>query len=292
MGKSGVLRSACVVGLLGGLGVIVSVPAGAAHAHGTGVSSTCTGTPASPGVLTGTYATDVVVTGYCDVDGGAAVVEGSLTLAAGATLNATFASNDVSGPGPSSLAVSGNLKVGRGSTLAMGCEPDHMTCADDPTNTLSGSDRVGGNLIGSHTLGIVVHDSTVVGSITEVRGGGGLNCVPPASGYFAQIGNPVYSDFEDNSVGGNLRIAGLQTCWIGMLRNTVQGSLIDSSNSFADVDANETLTNTVHKNMKCSGNSPVVHYGDSGGSPNLVHGHASGECSFTAVTGGQIAEKF
>jgi hypothetical protein len=287
MGTMGALRTACAVGLLGGLGVSLSAPAGAAGAGAAGATPTCTGSPAAPGVLAGTYPSGVVVSGYCDVDGGPTVVDGNLTIAAGATLNATFASDEVSGTGPSSLAVSGNLKVGRGATLAMGCEPVHMPCADDPTGTRTGSDRVGGNLVGPGALGMVVHAATVVGNITESGGGGGPSCVPPSTGYFGQIGYPVYSDFEDDTVGGNLRVVRLQTCWLGMLRDTVQGNLTDSANTFADPDANETLANTVHRNMVCSGNSPAVHYGDSGGSPNLVHGHASGECSFTASTAGQ-----
>lgn len=84
-------------------------------------------------MLAGAYASGAVITGYCVVDGGPAVVEGNLTVAPGATLDATFASDDVSGSGPSGLSVSGNLKVDRGATLGMGCEPLRMPCADDPT---------------------------------------------------------------------------------------------------------------------------------------------------------------
>lgn len=163
--------------------------------------------------------------------------------------------------------------------------------SDDPTGTLTGSDRVGGNLVGARALGLVVHASTVVGNLTESGGGGGPSCAPPPTGYFAQIGNPVYSDVEDDTVGGNLRVVRLQTCWLGLLRDTVQGNLTDRANTFTDPDANEALANTVRGNLACSGNTPAVHYGDSGGLPNLVHGRVSGECSFTASTSQPIAVK-
>jgi hypothetical protein len=90
----------------------------------------------------------------------------------------------------------------------------------------------------------------------------------------------VFSDFENNSVGGSLAIAGLQTCWLGALRNVVHGTGLDIKNTFADPDANEVLSNTVEGSMVCLANSPQVLYGDSGGVPNQVRGFAFGECGF------------
>ena len=48
--------------------------------------NTCTGTFKAPGVLAGKYKGDVVVTGVCVVNGGAAVVKGDLILAPGLVL--------------------------------------------------------------------------------------------------------------------------------------------------------------------------------------------------------------
>ena len=82
----------------------------------------CSGAVGSPGLLAGTYHGNVVVTGVCEVDGGAAVITGNLILAPGSALNATFALNDVTS-GTSSLTVHGNVNVGSGVVMAMGCEP-------------------------------------------------------------------------------------------------------------------------------------------------------------------------
>ena len=281
--------------LLAGLAVAAAAPAGATtgrsrlptNARGT----VCTGTEATPGVLTGTYPSGVAVTGYCEADGGAAVVDGTLTIAAGATLDATFAKNDVAGTGTSSLTVTGGVKVDTGATLVMGCEPGYMACSDDPGGTLSRYDHIGGSLVAKRPLGVVVHATSVAGSVNESGGGGGLTCANPASGLFAKIGYGVYSDYEDDSIGGGFHVSGLQSCWIGILRNRVTGSFVDSGNTFADPDANEALQNTVQRNITCTGNTPTVQFGDSGATQNVVTGKASGECAFTLASGTPVSVK-
>jgi hypothetical protein len=85
--------------------------------------NTCTGTLASPGVLAGVYRGNVVVTGVCFVDGGAAVIKGNLILAPGSTLNATYSA--------SPLTVFGNVSAGSGAVMAMGCEPNELPCSDN-----------------------------------------------------------------------------------------------------------------------------------------------------------------
>jgi hypothetical protein len=90
----------------------------------------------------------------------------------------------------------------------------------------------------------------------------------------------VYSDFEDNYIGGDLDIAGLQTCFDGIARNNIQGGLSDIGNVFADPNANEVKTNQIHKDFDCSDNSPKVQFGAGGGASNQVVGVALGECNF------------
>jgi hypothetical protein len=280
------------------IGAAAAGPAGAAAARASGTPATCTGTKKLPGHLFGTYPNGVLVSGYCDVNDGAAVVDGDLTVGAGATVDATFANNDVKGTGRSSLTVTGDLVVGAGATLVMGCEPVHMGCSDDPNGTLTGSDHIDGSLIATDALGVVVHAATFGGSVTQTWGGGGVTpasggapatCIKTPPGLFAAMGNGVFSDYEDNTIGGNLRIAHVQTCWIGALRNTVTGDMTDSHNLFSDPDANEALANAVGGNIKCKGNSPAVQYGDSLASPNVVSGSASGECSFTLSVGTPVS---
>ncbi len=43
----------------------------------------------------------------------------------------------------------------------------------------------------------------------------------PTTGIFATLESPVYSDYEDSTIGGNLRVTGLGSCWYGALRDHV-----------------------------------------------------------------------
>jgi hypothetical protein len=280
---SKLLRFAAIISLALAAVVLGAGAAGAADTHAWHANR-CTGTLAKPGVLAGTYRGDVVVTGVCAVNGGAARIKGNLILAAGSTLNATFALNDVTGKGTSSLTVRGDIRVGAGAVLGMGCEPNFQPCSDDPNaatgGTLTGHNRVIGNVTAWRALAVIVHASKIGGSLILVGGGGGRTCAIPATGIFAQLKSPVFSDAEDNTIGGNLIYAGLRTCWLGGLRNHVRGNIADIHNKMADPDANEVLTNVVRGSIACFGNSPAVQYGDSMGSPNRIHGHAYGQCSF------------
>lgn len=100
-------------------------------------------------------------------------------------------------------------------------------------------------------------------------------------GGLAAAQSPVFSDAEDNTIGGDLKVTGLQTCWIGALRNHVRGDLCTARNAMADPDADEVLANVVRGDIACFGNTPATQYGDSASSPNQVRGHASGECAFS-----------
>jgi hypothetical protein len=269
-----VLAAAALIVPLGSLG-------GSALASATTTSATtCTGAPNDPGTLAGgTYST-VSVTGVCAVDGGQVTVTGDVTVAAGATLVAAFANNSA-GPGTSGITVDGNIDVGSGATLLLGCEAAHFACVDDPNQnapTLNSPDTVKGSIVATDPLGVVVHLTTIGGDATQSGGGGGPSCAP--SGIFALFQSPVYSDYEDNSIGGNIRVTGLTSCWLGGIRNDIAGSATYSDNALTDPDANEILTNHIGGNFLCSDNSPAIEYGDSHGSPNVVGGFATGQCAF------------
>ncbi len=265
---------ALVVGLVG-VGS-AAIPAGAATAR------TCSGTQAAPGVLAGTYPSGVTVTGVCEVNGGPAVVQGTLTLAPDAFLHATFALNDRGGSGVSSLTVNGNVIVRNGATAVLGCLPSSSPCDDDPnaeTNpTLAMSPHITGSLVSTNALGVVAHNINVGGSVTETGGGGGTTCAPV--GPFALEDSPAYSTYEDSTIGGSVVLTGIDSCWLGTIRNHVGGSVVVRNNTMADPDAMEIVTNVIQSSLVCTGNSPAVQFGDSGGSPNMVHGGAAGECAF------------
>lgn len=279
-----VLRFAAIASLAVGTVVMGASAAGAATGTQQHPVSVCKGTLSSPGVLAGTFHGTVVVVGACAVNGGAAVIRDNLILTPGSVLDATFALNDVTGKGASSLAVFGNVSVGSGAVLAIGCEPNFSPCSDDPDankgGTLTGQNHVFGSVSAWHALAVLLHASTIYGNVTSVGGGGGVTCAVPKTGIFHLLKSPVFSDSEDNNVGGSLSFTGLRTCWLGALRNHVRGSVVDIGNKMADPDANEFLANVIRGNIVCFANTPAVQYGDSMSSPNLVRGSAFGECAF------------
>jgi hypothetical protein len=263
-------------GLLTGAGIASAAAAGAPR-------FTCSGSVKQPGVLAGTYS-DVVVRGLCVVNSGAAHVQRDLVVTPGSALLAAYARDRTTRGGSSNLTVGGNLTVLRGGTLILGCEAAHFACIDDPNQknpTLDSSSSVGGDLIAHHALGIVVHASTIGGNVVERGGGGGVSCT--STGIFAAFKSPVYSDYEDNWVGGNLTVAGLRSCWFGALRNNLRGNALVAANKLADPDAMEVVSNNVRRNLSCVRNSPAVQYGDSVGTPNVVRRWATGQCGFTVL---------
>jgi hypothetical protein len=273
-----------------------SAAAAAALPGGDG-TQTCTGTVSSPGTLAGTYG-NVVIAGACVIDAGPADVTGNLTIAAGGALTAIFGLDDQTGSGNSDLTVHGNLIVGDGASLMLGCTSVIITtwgvsglvshpsfpCLDDPDKTaptLNTHDVVDGNLVANNPLGIVLHDSTVRGNLSQQGGGAGLGCVPV--GIFKQyVGYPEYSDYENDQFGGNVDITGLDTCWFGTHRNFVRGNMTVDDN-VAGKDAMEVDTSTILGNLSCQGNSPAVELGDGDGSPDQVGGDATGQCGFDVL---------
>jgi hypothetical protein len=135
---------------------------------------------------------------------------------------------------------------------------------------------------------ILAHANVINGNVSQSGGGGGVNCEP------LPFGPPAFSTYEDNTVGGNLIVEGLHTCWDGSFRNHVGGNLIWNDNVtwdgtpitsqqdtllHGDDDGNEISGNFVHGNLNCSGNFPAVQFGDSAGVPNTVTGRVNGQCT-------------
>lgn len=119
----------------------------------------------------------------------------------------------------------------------------------------------------------------VAGNVTSLGGGPGTK--PSTTG----VSFPV----KEMTIGGNLTLLGWHGGWIGALRNTVRGNVLIAGNTGnrpgADgPDSTEVLGNTVTHNLICLHNTPAAQYGDAygapGNGPNVVHGHAIGECRF------------
>ncbi len=216
------------------------------------------GTCAGGTLATGNY-DHLTITGVCSLpDSGTVHVKSGLTVAPGGVLNAIT---------PAVITVAGGIKVGEGAILGLGCSPA-IGC-DVTTN-----DRVYGNIVATGAAAVIIHSTGIRGNVSISGGGGGVNCDnnPIVQG-------PLYADMEDSHVYGSVTVTGLQTCWLGLIRNNVHGNVSDTNNTMADPDANEIVTNRIWGNLACSGNSPAAQEGDSGGKLNKVTGIQSGECA-------------
>jgi hypothetical protein len=269
--------------LLGGAGFAAAAPTAALASGGS--THVCSGSPSAPGVLAGSYG-NVAVSGICFVNSGPAVVHGNLTVRPGGALLAVFAMNDRTGSGSSHLTVTGDVNVDKDGTMLLGCFATSFACLDDPDQnnpTLNSHSHVEGNIVETDPLGVILHDDRVDGNVTEVGGGGGFNCNP--KGVFAVFGSPVYSDYEDSGIGGSLSISHLTSCWLGVARVNVYGSLSFADNRLADPDAIEILSNFVAHNLSCTGNTMVWDSADETNNlypraleRNHVAGQRSGQC--------------
>jgi len=253
------------MGLLTALILASAGPAAAARPE------TCSGTFDSPGFLSGSYG-NVTINGVCGVSG-TTDISGHLILRPDSTLVAAFSGAD--------LTVSGHVSVKAGATLIAGCDPEQSQCFDDPSG--SATTTITGNLVATQPLGVIVHDSTIGGNVTQVGGGGGVNCDP--SGVFTQFDSPVFTTYSDSHVGGHLTISGDRSCWLGITRVDIGGSVHLLDNQLADPDAIEVLANTIGGNIVCRQNSMVWDSADIGESlyprlwePNSVSGHRVGQC--------------
>ena len=261
------------IGMAGGL-VLSLLAAGPVAAVSSAWRLGCTGTFTAPGrIAAGTYLS-ILVTGDClGPATGTVIVKGDVTVAKGAALYANYPSFGPGIPeGDGTWDVAGNVNVATGATLLLGCEPA-VGCVNTTFNS------VRGNVDADGALGVILHSDIIHGNVSYDGGGGGVNCNPGPGAF----GFGVYSDAEDDVIGGNLHVVGLRSCWFGEFRNIVFGHDTVDNNKFADPDATEVQTNTVFGNLSCYGNTPGAQMGDSGGSPNIVLGKARGECKAISI---------
>jgi len=198
---------------------------------------TCSGSFDNPGVLSGTYPTNVVVSGFC-VTAGPTTVSGNLFVQRGSALIAD------------DFTTTGNIHVGRGATLVGGPTEEGDESGPPPAPSF----HVGGNLVATQPLGVVLHGSDIAGNVVETGGGGGFTCDP--SGIFAAFDSPVFSVIGEGShVGGNVTISGLTSCWLGLTHSRFDGNIHVLNNQLADPDAVEILDNDIAGNIVCEQNS-------------------------------------
>jgi hypothetical protein len=232
----------------------VAVSGGVVGASSVGASAgpnlTCSGgsavspTPINPGNYQ-----SIKVTGVCFIPGGRINVAGNLTIGPGATLIANAGAGGGLPELDGILNVGGNVWVGNGATLLMGCAPS-FGC------TLTTPDVIKGSVYANAPLGLLMHGDAVAGDYL-IAGGGGkdYNCAP--MGIFAAFNSPVYSTFEDGSIGGNVAILDYKSCWLGLARTTVGGSVGLVDNALGDPDGPEILSNHIYGNLACFGTMTV-----------------------------------
>jgi hypothetical protein len=64
----------------------------------------------------------------------------------------------------------------------------------------------------------------------------------------------------------------------GFIRNTVTSNVNFNGNVTFDPDGNEVVTNSVGRNLNCTGNSPAPQVSYSEGTHNTIGGKATGQC--------------
>jgi hypothetical protein len=156
------------------------------------------------------------------------------------------------------VTIRGGLFIGSGATFVLGSEE-----SPGSTGTISGGVHA------TNPASVQIHFARINGGV-DVQGGSG-----PFGGPFDITWNAI----EDNRINGGATVEGYNGFWFGFIRNHVNGSVNLNNNVLEDPDANEYVTNTIHGNLNCAGNSPAPQIGDSEGSPNQVTGAKKGQCA-------------
>jgi hypothetical protein len=156
------------------------------------------------------------------------------------------------------VTIRGGLSIRAGATFVLGSEENPV-----PTGTISGGVHA------SNAASVQIHFTTINGGV-DIRGGSG-----PFGGPF----DVTFNAIEDNRINGGATVEGYNGFWFGFIRNHVNGSVNLNNNVLTDPDANEYVTNTIHGNLNCQGNSPAPQVGDSEGLPNQVTGRKTGQCT-------------
>lgn len=292
-------RSLGVVGVGLGLVAVQLAAGGSAGASSLGGHGrhdgkhgyTCTG-----GTIPAGHYWSLTVTGVCYAPSGDVNVARDVTVAPGALLDAVSPGDPTTGTPvvPATVNIGGNVFVGNGAVLLFGCSPQ-ISCGNPPGVTF---DHIGGSLIALGAQGVVVHSATIGGNVYVLGGGGGAaadTCNAQAPGaptvtnlepwsldpglYFT----PVYTDVEDTTIGGSLKIANLDSCWLGTLRDQVGRDAWISNNNMGDPDAMEVGSNLIGGDLGCVNNTPAVQFGDGGAAPSIVRHHAFGQCGFSVT---------
>ncbi|TMC88438.1 MAG: hypothetical protein E6J12_11305 [Chloroflexi bacterium] len=255
---------------------VSSVLAGAViGSAATSAAYTCSGgTARHPSIINPGNYSAIIVTGKCLIPGGTVNVRHDVTIGPGAALIANLGGSPGGPPEDDAiLNVGGSMLVGGGATLIMGCAPSFGCNTTTP-------DKIAGDLIADHPLGLLLHADSVGGDFT-IHGGGGQDYSCSGKGIFTQFQSPVYSTFEDGSIGRNATIDGYKSCWLGFTRTYVGGDLSVNNNILGDPDAIEILSSHIVGNLSCHGNM----FADTSTTPATFTLHQPWDSADTSSTG-------
>lgn len=221
---------------------------------------TCSSGMLEPGVYT-----SVLVTGLCNLaDFGTVVINGDLRVAHGQKFNAVT---------DGTLIVYGSFYSGTNSITDIGCN----TVSVGPPCTTDSDDVIMGDVSSDHPLEMSFHNVSV---------GGDYEVYAADQDYPDNTGcthtdlteTPDYMTFEDGSVAGNFTYDGVYTCWMGLFRTHVGGSVYVLNNR-----TNATVpgiaftspaiaTNWIDGKLICKGNFPPPTLGSTHGhgKPNIA----------------------
>ena len=249
------------------VGVLTAVSAlvfagGAALADGPGGHKAyrCTGGD----IPSGTYAS-ITVSGPCSVAADAVIkVTGSVRVLAGAVLDAQSA--------PATITVRHDVSGAPGSIVGLGCQPPAFTnnsahpCQTEPDG--HSTIVVNGNVKLVGAVGVFLNGIEVAGNVTVLGGG-----------------SDIPWSIKNDTIHGNLTVAGQTEEWIGILFNTIDKNVSLKGITLTGVDDTTgsglnslfVVRNSIGRNIACFRLTPgVFGYG------NNIGRHALGQCASLA----------
>ena len=228
---------------------------------------TCTGGEIASGV----YAS-ITVTGQCNPAVDAKIfVDGNVTVAARAGFDAETA--------PSTLLISGNVKVGPHALLGLGCQPNTTFTPSNSAHpcTVAGTEAghstitVLGSIRGTGPGTVLLNDITVGGDVNLVGGGA------------SQAGNGIPWSIKNNTIAGNLKARGMLVAFLVVNFNSIGGNatLKKITSNDLDPDPHGIIVgyNTIAGNLSCHKLLPGVWGGFNPGAHNVVLGDVTGQCT-------------
>lgn len=227
-------------------------------------AKTCSG-----GTISGTYDT-LRITGPCVVP-----FPGSLTVHGNVVVSGSHAALRSYSPAP--VRIDGNVIVRQGGLFGVGNPaPQGQPCV--------ATDTIGGNVFANGGLTVILNCTKVDGNVISL-GGGDRSATSQCD-----TAAPLAVNFvvKDNVINGNIAVSGWRGCWLGILRNQVNGNVALLGNHPARMDGNVVVDNTISANLICYANSPAPQIGFAHSNfypPALNHvaGNRIGQCKHIQV---------